>query len=236
MHRLLAAGALIVLGALAAPMTAGAAPTTTTAGTTVAALAHDAARSLAAPVPAAHPRASADLAVTISSNCAVFCFVPARLTIVVGDTVTWVNRTGTDHDVTRCNPGGCDGVTGGSGTDTSFTAGKIAAAAGASFSHRFTAPGTYVYYCTIHGYAAMHGTITVTAPAPSTTVAAPTVPSPVTPAPPPPTPGPITPPSPQLANTGAAPGSAIALAILFIVGGLAATRRPRRLRRSARVR
>jgi len=47
-----------------------------------------------------------------------------------------------------------------------FEAHEVAIADGASFSHTFMQPGTYVYYCTIHGStkAGMVGRIVVTAP------------------------------------------------------------------------
>ena len=92
---------------------------------------------------------------------------------MAGDTVTWVNRTGVEHTVVRCTPAACNGVSGGSAATDSFAPGTVGAAQGATFSHTFAEPGTYVYYCTIHGYALMHGTITVS-PAATATTAAPT--------------------------------------------------------------
>ena len=169
---------------------------------------------------AAKPRATTGSTVVISSNCSLFCFVPAVLTVKVGETVTWVNRSGAPHNVTRCSPALCDGASGGNGTDATFTAGDIGDASGATFRHTFTAPGTYVYVCTIHGYSIMHGTITVTAAAPSTTAAPTTVAAPV--AAPPPAPGPTTPPPPALANTGTTSGGSLTLALTLVVSGVAA--------------
>ena len=226
MYRRAIFGLVVGLGVVVTLAPAGAAPT---AGPTVAsAPAHRAPRSPAAPAARANV-ATAALTVTVSSGCAAFCFVPAQMRVAVGDTVTWVNRSGTEHDVTRCSPAACNGASAGTGTDPSFKTGNLAAAAGATFSHTFTAPGTYVYFCTIHGYAAMHGTITVTAPAPPTTVAAPptTVAAPVA------APAPTIPRGPQLANTGVPTGRATALAVLLIAAGLAAAGFPRRNRRSA---
>jgi LPXTG-motif cell wall-anchored protein len=223
MHRLAITVALIALGGLITLAPAGATPAVTTPPG--AASARLAAHSYGAPVagprrraaqaPAAKPHAATGPSVVVSSSCAAFCFVPARLTVAVGDTVTWVNRSGAPHNVTRCTPAACNGASGGTGTDSTFTAGDIGTASGATFRHTFTAPGTYVYFCTIHGYAIMHGTITVTAAVP-TTIAVP-----VTPAPPP-APGPTTPPSPALANTGATSGGLVSWAIVLVMSGIAA--------------
>jgi plastocyanin len=77
-------------------------------------------------------------------------FVPATLTIKVGDTVTWVGSTdGLFHNVVA---------------DTgSFTSGGPASGAW-SFRHTFTAVGTFPYHCAPHGSAGgigQSGTITV---------------------------------------------------------------------------
>ena len=116
-------------------------------------------------VPAA--AAAGDPAVTISANCggSTFCFAPSTLTIADGDTVTWTNSSGTLHFVGRCDPGSCDGASGGTGTDPTFTSTQVAD--GATSSHTFH--GTYTYFCAIHGYAAMHGVIVVRAATPSST-------------------------------------------------------------------
>ncbi len=231
MYRRAIFGLVVGLGVVVTLAPAGAAPT---AGPTVAsAPAHRAPRSPAAPAARANV-ATAALTVTVSSGCAAFCFVPAQMRVAVGDTVTWVNRSGTEHDVTRCSPAACNGASAGTGTDPSFKTGNLAAAAGATFSHTFTAPGTYVYFCTIHGYALMHGTITVAAPPPPTT-AAPPVSLPPTSAAAPvtaPAPGTSIPPAPRLANTGAASSDITTLALLLVVSGLAATGLARRRRHS----
>jgi plastocyanin len=76
-------------------------------------------------------------------------FEPANVTIPVGTTVTWT-WVGGFHDVT---PGGTPGFTG-SGQPVSSPH---------TFSQRFNAPGTYLYFCTVHGTptSGMHGTIVV---------------------------------------------------------------------------
>jgi LPXTG-motif cell wall-anchored protein len=173
-----------------------------------------------------------DAVVKVSTNCAAFCFVPAQTTIVAGGTVTWIDKSGTEHNIARCDPAHCEGVSGGTGTDAAFTAAHIPLPASGTAKFTFTQPGTYVYYCTIHGYALMHGTITVTAAATSTTspvTAPPATAAPVSVAPI--AVAPVTPPAgPQLANTGSAAGGALTLAAILVVVGLtgAGFRRRRR--------
>jgi len=205
-----------------ATATAGSTTTTTTDGAAVARVAARAlaAPAAAAPAPAAKARATHDPTVTISTNCAAFCFVPEQLTVSVGDTVTWVNSSGAAHTVTRCTPAACDGRSGGTGTDPSFSSANIAAASGTTFSHTFTEPGTYVYYCQIHGYALMHGTVTVTAAAAATTTATTsTTASTLTTL----TTAPAVPSSAQLASTGGDTEPVTVLAVMLIVCGLTAT-------------
>jgi plastocyanin len=117
--------------------------------------------------------AQADTAVSISnSGCAggsAFCFVPSDATVSNGTTVTWTNQSGAPHTVTRCTPSACNGTDGGTGTDAGFTTGSIGANNGATFSHAFNGGGTYNYYCQIHGFAVMHGTVTVQSAATTTT-------------------------------------------------------------------
>ena len=164
-----------------------------------------------------------DAVVTVSTDCAAFCFVPARTTIVAGGTVTWIDKSGTEHNIARCDPVQCEGVSGGSGADAAFTAAHFPLPASGTAKFTFTQPGTYVYYCTIHGYALMHGTITVTAAPASTTspvTAAPATPAPAAAAPviPPPVTAPA---GPQLAHTGSAAGGSLTLAAILVVVGLA---------------
>ena len=90
-------------------------------------------------LPAAHAAAPPAKQVLIEQ----FKFVPAALTITVGTTVTWTNKDGTIHMVT---------------SDTKAFA-SDGLDQGATFSHTFTAPGTYAYFCKIHP--TMTGTITV---------------------------------------------------------------------------
>jgi plastocyanin len=70
-------------------------------------------------------------------------FGPATLTISVGTTVTWVNHDGDLHTVTSTQ-----GLFASPGLDP-----------GDIFAYRFTAPGTYPYFCALHPH--MKGTIIV---------------------------------------------------------------------------
>jgi len=77
-------------------------------------------------------------------------FRPQALEVHVGDTVTWENRGNNDHNVLSVE-------TGEWGVEvTDF-------APGAVYTHVFTEPGEYAYFCSIHGtaQAGMTGTVTV---------------------------------------------------------------------------
>lgn len=127
----------------------------------------------------AAPSGAAPQSVSVADGCGpgpfFFCYSPQMLTVSPGDRVTWTNNSLTPigHTVTRCTPSACGGVGGGTGTDKWPDSGTFHQ--GQTYSHTFTGPGTYVYYCTLHGYAQMHGTITVSGSAPP----APPTPSPV---------------------------------------------------------
>jgi plastocyanin len=87
-----------------------------------------------------------------------FCFTPATPTVTKGETVKWNNKSAASHQLALCTIAAC-GVSSGTGTDTGF--GSAVLSPGQKYSFTFHHKGTYTYYCTIHGYAIMHGTITV---------------------------------------------------------------------------
>jgi plastocyanin len=87
-----------------------------------------------------------------------FCFKSPALVITHGTKVTWKNATVAPHTVTRCTVAACH-VKGGTGTDPNFKSPTINP--GHTYSFTFHHAGTYVYYCQVHGYALMHGTVTV---------------------------------------------------------------------------
>ncbi len=70
-----------------------------------------------------------------------FAFSPQTVQIRVGDRVTWTNRDGVEHNA----------------TNGSFDTGLLAE--GESASIRFTAPGTYAFFCQPHP--SMTGTVIV---------------------------------------------------------------------------
>jgi plastocyanin len=116
--------------------------------------------------------AHAATAVTIdgAASCggSAFCFSPAAVSVASGDTVTWTNQSGAPHTVTRCDAAACNGTDGGTGADPAFDL-SVAANNGATANHTFSGAGTYNYYCKIHGFAVMHGTVTVQGGAAATT-------------------------------------------------------------------
>ena len=101
-----------------------------------------------------------------SCTGSTFCYVPATQNAVSGDTVTWANSSPDFHTVTRCSAAACSGQGPGTGADALDSGGNITPVTG-TYAHAFSASGTYYYYCTIHGYAAMHGEVIVTAGPPA---------------------------------------------------------------------
>ena len=92
-------------------------------------------------------------AVAASVAIKTFAFRPQRLTVPAGTTVTWRNTDQILHTATSgTSPAAKTGLFDGSMNG----AGKV-------FRFRFTAPGTYPYFCTRHPTVpSMHGTIAVT--------------------------------------------------------------------------
>lgn len=76
-------------------------------------------------------------------------FEPSQVTIPVGTTVTW-RWVGGFHDVTSAG-------------DPAFAGSGAPVSAPSTFSHTFTSPGTYLYFCSVHGSPSggMRGTIVV---------------------------------------------------------------------------
>jgi plastocyanin len=89
--------------------------------------------------PAASPSPSPSPAAQAGGGAAVeiqgFTFEPQELRVPVGTTVTWTNSDFTQHTVTA--------------DDRSYDSGLLAT--GATFTHTYTAPGTYGYFCIPHG-------------------------------------------------------------------------------------
>ena len=83
------------------------------------------------------------LAVTIAVSD--FKFKPATVTITAGQSVRFVNRDQEAHTVTA--------------SDNSFDSAGLDT--GGAWTHTFTRPGRYTYYCELHPY--MKGTVIVLA-------------------------------------------------------------------------
>lgn len=99
-----------------------------------------------------------DTTVTVGNGS--FSFEPSEVEVTAGSTITWEQNDAFPHSVTasdgsfdshpNCNPDGsgdCMGV-------------------GDSYPREFTTPGTFTYYCKVHGTpdgGGMAGTVTVTA-------------------------------------------------------------------------
>lgn len=65
-----------------------------------------------------------------------YAYSPAALTVRVGDTVTWMQHDQAPHDVVTTS------------APAAFRSPMLSA--GQSWSHTFTKPGTYSYYCSVH--------------------------------------------------------------------------------------
>ena len=87
---------------------------------------------------------------TVSPTMSGSAFHPAADTVAAGSSVTWTNQDGFNHTIASVP-----------GSGESFASGAVPG--GTSFSHTFNTPGTYTYYCTIHGTptAGMRGVIVV---------------------------------------------------------------------------
>ncbi len=134
-------GTVIVTGANGAPTPP---PATVPPATVPPATLPPAANPPAATPPAAPgaPAAPSNVSVNIANNQ----FSPSTITISAGSTVTWSNADTVTHTVTA--------------DDQSFASGLVKKAT--SWSHTFTTPGTFTYFCEIHPE--MTGTVIATAP------------------------------------------------------------------------
>ncbi|MDE3088563.1 MAG: LysM peptidoglycan-binding domain-containing protein [Chloroflexota bacterium] len=104
--------------------------------------------SAAPPMPGATPMPGSGAAAVALMNIA---YNPRSITVHAGTKVVWTNRESSaiQHTVTSGAPGAPSGA---------FDSGTLNS--GQVFQFTFSSPGTFAYYCRIHG-AAMTGTITV---------------------------------------------------------------------------
>lgn len=156
---------------------------------------------------AAHAAGAVTINSAASCSGTTFCYVPPTVTVASGDTVTWTNQSGAAHTVTRCDATNCNGTDGGTGTDPAFDL-SVASANGTAVNRTFNGAGTYNFYCKIHGFAVMHGIVTVQGQSGATTT---TASGPTTTARPATTPGAVAPspaPAPAAAPAQAVPAQA----------------------------
>lgn len=101
--------------------------------------------------PTAEPPTAEPAPAPVTVNMLDFTYDPLQLTVPAGTTVTWVNAGQFEHSATA--------------DDGSFDTGLFAAGGQASIT--FDTPGTFVYYCLLHGAPGglgMSATITVEGP------------------------------------------------------------------------
>jgi plastocyanin len=84
-------------------------------------------------------------------------FIPGSRTVSAGTTVTWDNDSGTTHNVNWNDAAGRNAALPGDGS------GNIPDFSSGSHTRLFNTPGTYQFYCNIHGSptSGMRGTLTV---------------------------------------------------------------------------
>lgn len=140
----------------------------------------------------APPAGAATTRVAVQSTETTGQYAPASVTVVVGDTVTWVWE-GDNHSVTHSAPPGEPRQ-----FDSGCTVfvGAQCGTTGDTFSHEFSAVGTYDYFCQVHPD--MTGRVEV--------VEATASPSPTSPPKPTPTPEPTESPRPTETETTPPPG------------------------------
>ena len=94
--------------------------------------------------------------VKMGSDGGQLVFVPAELSLCAGDTVTWTNNKGGPHNVVFDGDNIPSGV---SADDISMD--DQLGDEGATYSQKFSAKGTYAYYCEPHAGAGMKAELTV---------------------------------------------------------------------------
>jgi plastocyanin len=92
----------------------------------------------------------------------LLAFSPTELRVKTGTTVTWRNAESITHTVTSGTVRGLDPTSGlRSGEDPDGRFDDRLGTRGATSSYRFTEPGTYSYFCSIHQ--GMNASVVVTA-------------------------------------------------------------------------
>ncbi len=103
-------------------------------------------------------------------STATNCDFPSPFSVSSGTTVTWVNNSTVPHTVTACSttnaPSSTECPNMNASNLSSFDSGSAGISAspspstpGGTYSYKFSATGTYYYYCRFHSW--MHGQINV---------------------------------------------------------------------------
>jgi len=105
------------------------------------------------------PKSSANPEVDITKLGPRQWYLPGQITINVNDTITWTNNDTEAHTVTSGKGAGIESLMNHNrGTPNGlFDSGLFKP--GKSWTHTFTTPGTYTYFCTIHPW--MDGVVAV---------------------------------------------------------------------------
>jgi len=105
------------------------------------------------------PKGSANPQVDITKLGPRQWYLPRQITVGVNDTITWTNNDTEAHTVTSGNGAGIESLVNNKrGTPNGvFDSGSFKP--GQSWTHTFTKPGTYTYFCTIHPW--MDGVVIV---------------------------------------------------------------------------
>jgi plastocyanin len=112
-----------------------------------------------APVPGASPTSLAAQTITVSMTSANQ-FNPATIDVPRGATVVWTNSSQTNHTVTG-DPAKAANASEAALPQGAQTWDSGPVGPGSTFTHIFDTPGSYTYFCTIHGEQGMVAHITV---------------------------------------------------------------------------
>lgn len=96
--------------------------------------------------------------VKMGSDSGLLAFVPAKITICKGDTITWINNKAGPHNVVFDEDAVPEGV---DFEKISMIDGEQLGEEGETFTRTFDTLGSYEYYCEPHRGAGMNGVVTV---------------------------------------------------------------------------
>lgn len=119
------------------------------------------------PPASTQPTTGRTIDVQMVGDATGYRFVPATVTIKVGDTVRWINASGGPHNVTfwpdSVPAGAAGGLQAGMAQSTAPLTGPLLTAPNATYAVSFAAApaGTYGYYCMPHLALGMKGKVVV---------------------------------------------------------------------------